>query len=294
MIKKNRRITGLLFIPLWIGLLLLPGCATKTADIWGNPESGLILSYRLPEGKVLTYESTSELVQMLDVMGQIQEVEGETNSTVRYESKGKKGDNITVQATIETMNMHFASAQGELSPETTDVVGKSFDVIMSPSGEELELIGIEELKIDMGADGIRDLSADFQDSFPDMAKNPVRIGDSWTTTLPITQISTTGESKLNFINTYTLEGFETVDGYECAKIRTETKGTYEGLTEQEGMELLSEGKITSTGYLYFAYKEGYYVKITGEGSAEGTLTLSSQGLEIPLTREFKSESKLVK
>ncbi|MGD2294774.1 MAG: hypothetical protein PVF22_02945 [Candidatus Aminicenantes bacterium] len=292
--NKLKKHTWLVFFPVLFGALILSGCTAKTANIWGDPETGLILLYQMPEGQTLTYESTSELLQTLDVMGQIQEVEGETSSSITFESKGKKDNNFQIKTTINAMDMYYASAQGDLTPDTSEAVGKSFDIIMSPSGKELELLGIEEVKIDMGPDGIRDLSSDFQDSFPDMAENPVKIGDSWTTTLPVKQTSTTGESTLFFTNTYTLEGFETVEGYECVRIKTETKGTYEGTSEQGGMELLSEGEIVGTGTLYFAYKKGIYVKMTGQGTAEGYITVSAQGLEIPLTREFKSESKLVK
>jgi len=284
----------LIFASLGIGLCALSACTSKTVNVWGDPETGLILKYRFPEGQALTYESTSELLQTLDIMGQIQEVEGDSTTTVSYESAGEKDNNLRLKVTVREMEASYASSQGELNPDTSEAVGKSFEMILSPQGKELDLLGIEELKIDMGADGIRDLSGDFQDSFPDLPENPVRIGDSWTNTVPVTQTSSTGESTMNFVNTYTLIGFETIEGYDCAKIEVKTEGTYDGTTDQQGTELLSEGVITGSGTFFFAYKEGLFVKITVDGAAEGLIIVTSQGLEIPLTREFKSEVKLIK
>ena len=292
--QKQKRNTCLILAPLLVGLCVLAGCTAKTANIWGDPETGLILKYRLAEGEVLTYESTSELLQTLDIMGMIQEVEGGTSSSISFESKGQEDDNFQLKVTINTMDMHFASSQGEITPDTSEAVGKSFDMVLSPLGKELELIGVKDLKIDMGPDGIRDMSSDFQDSFPDLAEKPVRVGDSWTSAVPVTEETSTAVSTLNFNNTYTLEGFENVEGYECAKIAVSVKATYEGTAEQGGMELLSEGEILGKGTIYFAYKEGIYVKMTAEGTADGTITVSAQNLDIPVTREYKSETKLIK
>lgn len=292
--RKQKRHIWLILAPLVFGLCFLSGCTSKTVNVWGNPDTGLILKYRFPEGQSLTYESSTELVQTLDIMGQIQEVEGKSSDTVSFESKGKKDNNLQLKVTLQAMDAYYASSQGELSPDTSQAVGKSFDLILSPAGKELELLGVEELKIDMDSDGIRDLSGDFQDRFPDLAENPVKLGDSWTSTVPVTQTRSNGESTLNFVNTYTLEGFETVEGYECVKIIVKTQGTYEGTTNQQGMELLSEGELTGSGTFYFAYKEGIFVKMTSDGTSDGMIIVSSQGLEIPQTQEIKSEVKLIK
>jgi hypothetical protein len=294
MLNRQKKQIGLILAPLIIAFCCLSGCVSKTVNVWGDPETGLILKYRFNEGQTLTYESTSELIQTLDVMGQIQEVEGKSSTTVSYESKGKKDGNLPLKVTVKEMDAYYASSQGEISPDASEAVGKSFEMILSPLGKELELIGIEELKIDMGDEGITDMTGDFQDSFPDLAPRPVKIGDSWTSTVPITQTTTTGETTLNFVNTYTLEGFETVEGFECVKIKIDTEGTYDGTISQQGMDLISAGELSGSGICYFAYKEGIFVKATSEGTSEGSITISSQGIEIPMTRDIKSEVKLIK
>jgi len=292
--RRQKTKLGLTIVPILMFLCVLPGCAVKTANIWGSPETGLILKYQMPEGLVLNYESLSTMTQTLDVMGQIQEVEGETTSSVTFTSKGQSGSNHKLSATLNKMDMYFATSQGEVTPDASDAVGKSFEVVLSPTGNELELIGIKDLKVDMGPDGVQDLTGEFQDSFPDLAENSVKIGDTWTSTVPVTQTSSNGESTMMFTHTYTLEGFENVDGYECVKLSIDTTGTYEGTANQGGMELISEGTLEGTGTCHFAYKKGLFVKMVAEGVADGTVFVSSQNLEIPMSRTFKMESTLVK
>ena len=292
--RRQIRHLGFTVFPILMFLCVLPGCTVKTANIWGSPETGLILKYQMPEGQVLKYESVSTMTQTLDIMGQIQEVEGETTSSVTFTSKGRSDSNHELTATLNKMDMYFATSQGEVTPDTSEAVGKSFEIVLSPTGNELELIGITDLKVDMGPDGVQDLSGEFQDSFPDLAENPVKIGDTWTSTVPVTQTSSNGETTLTFTHVYTLEGFEEVDGYECVKLSIDTTGTYEGIAEQGGEELISEGTLEGTGTCHFAYKEGIFIKMIADGVADGTILVSSQNLEIPVSRTYKMESNLTK
>jgi hypothetical protein len=127
-----------------------------------------------------------------------------------------------------------------------------------------------------------------------LADTPVKIGDKWPSGSTITDIYSAGESKLHFEEMNTLEGFENINGMECVKISSDVTGTYEGTGEAQGIEVVSEGEIVGKSTWYFAYKEGIFVKIVTEGTAEGTVTVSAQNLEIPMTRKFKNEVELVK
>jgi len=131
--------------------------------------------------------------------------------------------------------------------------------------------------------------------FPDFAGKPVKIGDTWTTRAAITENTNKSESLINLDVLNTLEGFETVDGMECVRIKAEFTGTVEGKSEPEsGVELVSEGEVKGTDIWYFAYKEGIFVKTVSTGTADVTATASAQGVTIPMKRVFKSEMKLVK
>lgn len=280
--------------PAFLAICMLAGCAAKTAPVWGDPQTGLILQYRMPEGQVLKYESWGETHQTLNVMGQTVDIDMASTNAFSVESKGKKENDHQLTITIDGMSIKIQSPQAELEPDMSTVIGKSFDMILSSLGKELELVGAEAIEYDMGPEGIRNVAAGFQDVFPAVADRPVKVGDTWPDESTITEKSSNGEAIVRFSGVNTLEGFETIDGLECVKVSAKGSGTIEGKGEQQGVEFITEGEIKGTATWFFAYKEGIFVKQIIEGHAEGTVNVPSQGIDIPFTREMTSEIKLVK
>lgn len=280
--------------PVILAVCMLAGCAAKTAPVWGDPQTGTILQYRMPEGQVLKYETWDELHQTADIMGQTIETDAATSSSFTTRSNGQKEDNHQLTITIDGMSIKVQSTQAELEPDMSSVIGKSFDMVLSPLGKEVELIGAEAIKYDMGPEGNRNIAAGFKDFFPNLADRPVKIGDSWPDETSITDKTDRSEININFSGMNTLEGFETIDGKECVKVSAEYTGTIEGRGEQQGVELDTRGNLKGTVTWYFAYKEGIFIKQTSKSIAEGTIDVPSQGLQIPFTREITSGVDLVK
>jgi len=286
--------TWLMLAPVFLVICILAGCAAKTAPVWGDPQTGIILQYKMPEGQVLKYESWGETHQVSDVMGQTIETDISSSTSFSAQSKGQKENNHRLTITIDGMSLKIQSTQGELEPDMSTVIGKSFDMVLSSLGKELELIGADAIEYDFGPEGTRNISAGFQDIFPNLADRPVKIGDTWPDESTITEKTDSGEAIIHFTGTNTVVGFETIDGVECAKITGEGTGTIESKGEQGGMELVTTGEIKGTVTWYFAYKEGIFIKQINEGTVEGTVDVPSQGLQIPFTREMTSEISLVK
>jgi hypothetical protein len=284
----------LILAPVFVSICILTGCAAKTAPVWGDPQTGLILQYRMPEGQVLKYESWAETHQTMDVMGQTIDVDIDSSNAFTVTSKGQKEKDHQLTITIDGMSIKIQSPQAELDADMSDVIGKSFDMVLSSLGQELELIGAEAIEYDMGPEGTRNVAAGFQDIFPAVAERPVKVGDTWPDESVVTDKSSSGEALIKVSSINTLEGFETVDGLECVKVSSKASGTFEGTGEQQGMELITTGDIKGTATWYFAYREGLFVKQTMEGSVEGTVNVPSQSIDIPFTREMTSEIKLVK
>ena len=280
--------------PVFLAICMLAGCAAKTAPVWGDPQTGLILQYRMPEGQVLKYESWGETHQTLNVMGQTIDVDMASTNIFSVESKGKKENDHQLTITIDGMSIKIQSPQAELEPDMSTVIGKSFDMVLSSLGKELELIGAEAIEFDMGPEGTRNVAAGFQDVFPAVADRPVKVGDTWPDESIVTDKSSSGEAIIKVSSVNTLEAFETIDGLECVRVSAKASGTIEGTGEQQGMELITKGDIKGTATWFFAYKEGLFVKQTMEGSIEGTVNVPSQSIDIPFTREMTSEIKLVK
>jgi hypothetical protein len=286
--------SGLMVVPIFLVVFMLAGCAAKKAPIYGDPQTGLILRYQMPEGQVLKYESWGETHQVADVMGQSIETDISSSNAFTVESKGQQENNHRLTISIDDMSLKIQSTQGELESDMSTVIGKSFDMVLSDLGKELELIGAEEIEYELGPEGTRNIASGFQDIFPTCADQPVKIGDTWPYESTIREESDAGETIVYFSGVNTLEGFETVDGMECAKITSEGTGTIEAKGEQQGMELVTTGEIKGKDTWYFAYKEGIFVKQINEGTVKGTIDVPSQGIQIPYTRESSSEIDLIK
>lgn len=295
MFSKQALKKCLVCVPVILIVGMMAGCAAKTANLWGDPKTGLILQYRMQDNQVLKYQSTGEQTQSVEVMGQSMDTETNSSNAILVVSKGLKEGNFLLGVTIDSMNIDVSSTQGNLSPDMSSVVGKSFEIVLSPLGKELELSGTESIKYSMGQAGERSVDSNFQTIFPDMAGKPVKFGDTWISTDTVTEKSSMGEIILNFESVNTLDSFETVDGWECIKVTAEVTGTLGGKGEQMGAEMTFKGDIKGTETWYFAYKQGVFVKGTILASTDATITVSGvQSMTIPMKQETKMETKLVK
>ncbi len=295
MIHKRNCRTWLIFMPAILAIALLVACAAKTASLWGDPETGLILQYRMPENQVLKYQGSGEMTLDMEIMGQEMEIEADETLAFTVKSKGLKENNYHLQVTIDSMSMKIATPQGDLVPDLSSVQGKSFDMTFSPIGEEKDVSAAESIQYEVEPGTLYNLASKFQAVFPDFAGRPVKIGDTWTTKAVIKESTNRSETNINLDILNTLEGFETVDGMECVRIKAEFTGIVEGKSEPEpGVELVSEGEVKGTDIWYFAYKEGIFVKTVSNGTADIIATASVQGISIPMKREFSGEMVLLK
>ncbi len=295
MINKQNLRRGLLPVLVVLVVAFLSGGAVKKGDQWGDPETGLILQYRMPVDQILKYHSSEESNQRIEIMGQTLDIEANSKTAFSVKAKGQKGGNHQLEITIDSMSMSVISIEGEYSPDLSSVIGKSFDMTLSPLGKELELSGAESIRYELPTEGKLSIESNFQAIFPNLAGRSVKIGDTWTSTDTITEKNESGEVQHNLESVHTLKGFETVDGMECVKITAEVTGTLKGAGEQQGMDLVFEGEIKGTDTWYFAYKKGIFVKMISTGVVESSIELSgSQDMSIPMTQEFNEEIKLVK
>jgi hypothetical protein len=307
MFHKDTFKTWIAFLPVIMAIFILAGCAAKhQLPIWGNPQSGLILQYRMAEDLALRYQLTIEQTQDVEVMGQ--QIKTETKGEIAFivKSKGLKENNQQLGITIDSMKIKINSPQGELTPkinspqgeltpDMTTVEGKSFDMIMSRLGKELDLSGAESIQYDLGQAGKRDLASNFQAIFPDLADKPVKVGDTWTSKDTITEKVGSGEIKISLESLNTLAGFETVDGLECAKITAKITGTLEGGGEQMGADLAFKGEIEGSDTWYFAYKEGFFVYEKVDVLTKGSVSVRGpQEMSIPMAQNMRIETKLIK
>jgi hypothetical protein len=278
-----------------VAAVLAGGCGLKHSH-WGSIRSGLILVYLMMYDDVLEYEAKSEFSQALEVGGQTMEFEMDNSYTFSIEPRDLVGKNHRIDITINSMKIDLeAPIVGRLSPDVSSIVGKSFEMILSPMGKEVELLGAESLRYSMGPSGERSVASSFQAIFPDLPGRPVKIGDAWTSqdTINIDDDNTALVMALD--NSHVLAGFETVNGMECAKVTTDVTGSIGGKGEQQGVGVSFSGEVEGTDVWYFAYKEGVFVKSSSDATIDLEVNVSDPSVPtIPMHQEMKVELALIR
>jgi hypothetical protein len=294
----NRKLNSKIFmitLPVLIVIGFMTGCTVKSTSLWGDPDTGLILEYRLTDGQILNYESSGYKSEINEIMGQEYETETTSSTRISFKSVGMKEEALQLEATVEDMSLDIESPQMNLSPDLSAVIGKSFVMSLSSLGKELDVSGAEGLEYELGPIGTRNLLTTFEVFFPDLPENPIKIGESWTTTYTINDKNENVSITVTLQNANTVDGFEVVDGLDCIRIKADVSGTLVGEGSQGGARLDFHGDIIGNDTWYFAYKEGVYVSMVSNASVDLTIEVSGpQTMTIPGKQEMQSELKLVK
>lgn len=277
-----------------VGVGLMAGCAAKKLPAWGSPETGVILSYRMAEDDGLKYRSVFDQTQEMEVMGQ--KVATTTTKATEFSvaSRGSENEQLDLQVTIDALEMTVGSPMGDMSPDMSGLLGKSFRMPLSARGDEGEVEVDEPLEFDMGPAGKRDATSEFKAFFPDLSAEPLQVGDTWDSSETITEEGGGVSATIRFDSVNTLDGFETVDGMECARVKSAVTGSVAGEGEQQGMKMNIEGTLEGTDTWYFAYELGRYVKSSVDITMTGEVKMAGpQTMSIPMTQKMKIEIALI-
>ena len=255
--------------------------------------SAVTLAYQFPEGKTLSYRTVSNEKQFMQVGGQ--DVNTNTESSLEFTAKPKSSKDgvhgITV--TLDAMKIRVLGPQGDQSPLLDHVPGKSFDMSLTRLGKETDTSGAAAITYALGS-STRDLSSRFQAFFPDLPDRPIKQGDTWPSQDAVTEKTGEGDIFVSMNHVNTVDGFETIDGIECARIKTDSKGTLKGNLEQGGASLTLDGTMTATTSWYFAIKQGFLVKSDTKAALTGSLVVAQANMTIPVTGESTEEVRLVR
>jgi hypothetical protein len=273
-------------------ILALAVAIPATSAPQAKPGAAVVLEYKMPAGRSLTYQNKSEQAQVMEVQGQSMDTQVANTSTVTFKSKGPKDKNLLLGVTIDEITASVTnSMQGDLSPDMASVKGKSFDMVLSPLGAEVDVTGAEAITFSTAGES-QSIASEFKTFFPDLPGKPVKVGDTWPSTTTVEEKTGAMNIQISLQNANTLDGFETIDGMECAKVSTKFTGTVAGSGNQMGMDLAISGTTKGTGSWYFAVKDGILVKSSSDSTSELTIDVSAAGMSIPMTQTVKGEIKL--
>jgi hypothetical protein len=274
-------------------LLAVAGIAGAAADK-AAPQGSVTLAYKLAPGATLAYKQSGSQTQDMDMMGQTMSTVSTSSMDLTLKGKGPKDGNLLIGVTIDAMTLNVQSPQGDITPDLSGVLGKSFDLVLSPLGKELDVSGAAAFTVDMGQAGRRDLTSNFQGFFPDLPDHPVKVGDTWPSEDNIVQKSDAGDVHISLKNENTFDGFETIDGRECARVKAAIKGTLSGALNQGGVSVALDAKLEGTQTWHFAVKDGVFVKAEMKATMGGVISIESMSMTIGFSGEQRSTTALVK
>ncbi len=275
-----------------LGVRIAVLCAQQAGSGQDKP---VTLAYQFPESKTLAYRDTSNESQNMDVAGQSITVKSLSTREFSIKPKGSKNGNFLLGVTIDSFKLNVDSPQGGIAADASTVNGKNFEMTLSRLGKEIDASGAATIQYDLGAVGKRNMGAAFQAFFPDLPDRAVKTGDTWPSEDTIVDKNESGTTRVAVKLVNTLDGFETVDGLECARIKATAKGTMTGSMVQNGTSLTFEASVEGTATWYFAIKEGTFVKADQKQSLAGNVTAGEPAnIVIPITSENQEEVRLIK
>ncbi len=135
-----------------------------------------------------------------------------------------------------------------MSPDMSSVKGKSFDMVLSSLGNEVDVSGAEAISFAMSGE-VRNMASSFKNFFPDLPGKTVKIGDTWPAAASIEEKTGSMDVKIDFQYLHTLDGIELIDGVECARVSSQVTGTISGSGNQMGQDLTFSGTSKGKGSL---------------------------------------------
>jgi hypothetical protein len=282
------------------------------------------LEYKFPEGKKLTYKSTSKTHQVLTINGMEVPTDVEQTS-VSSETVGKRRDDSTlpVEHKPESLRLELSSAGGiNVTYDSSDpnakidddrvaflsdvfkLAGESvYTVVLDVQNKFKAIEGTEKLlekadKLDEKAKALirsqlhpDKLQKDFEQSHRNLPDVLARPGDSWerTETLGIG-----GGQTLTFRKKYEYAGTEKKGDKTFDKITSkaiDVKYSMDADAESPAKVTKSDLKIeSSSATMLFDREAGCVVESKGKTQIKGSMTLSIQGQELPGELDLTLES----
>ncbi|MBF0408498.1 MAG: hypothetical protein HQM10_14195 [Candidatus Riflebacteria bacterium] len=216
-----KRLSTLLVVLFFLGLVAGASAQDK-----------VLLQYSPKPGTTTKYKMNLQGTTVVTAMQRAQKTELKTDMGIEQKITGvdPKG-NIEMATTITDGSI---TVNG--TPTPLPAVGQVIKVKMAKNGEVISSEGM-------------DSQTNFQNMQIKFPEKPTGIGESWEAT-----ISPNPQLPIPLKVKYTLLGFETVDGFDCAKLESVVTTDKGGAAGSINLNVKANGKI------WFAHKDGIMVK----------------------------------
>jgi len=284
---KSRLIKS--FFTTGLSVIFFGICPYVLSQTAGGPVS---LVYNYPADNAIKYLTNSTMAQIMDIQGQTMQTDVNSALGCSVKSAGKQDNNLKLEIMIDTLGQTTNSPMGYAGGAIQEVKGKIFNIVVTPEGKTVDISEAASLTFNVEGSGESNFAQNISEFFPVLPSKPVTVGEVWNLLDSITTKSTTITSKTVDNTVNKLEGIETVNGMECAKISTTHSGKMTMSIQAQGMDIYLSGPFTGTSECLFAIKEGYFIKQTSSTKVTGNLEIASQGMTLPIVIDSKSVSEL--
>jgi hypothetical protein len=252
------------------------------------------LEYKYPSDKAIKYLAKNTMAQIMDVQGQTMQTDVTSAFGCTVKSTGTSDNNLMLEITIDTLGQTTSSPMGYAGGSMESVTGKSMNILISPNGKPVDITAAESMIFVVEGSGESNMGQSVIDFFHLLPDKAVKPGDTWEITDSVSTSTPVMKMKTIDSSVNKLEGFETVDGLECAKISSTHEGTWSMNVQSQGYDIYINGPYTGTSECLFAVKEGYFIKNTSSTKMVGDLDLASMGMVMPITIIMDSVNEIVK
>jgi len=217
MYKRIAVLVGVVFL---MSIALSASAAGKVLLEY-NPKPGTVTKYKMNirGNTVVTAMKRAQKTKLETAMSLVQKVTG-------VDAKGNIDMTTTITDGTITVND---------TPTKLPAIGQIIKVTMAKNGEVIQTAGMDD-------------QANFNQMQIKFPSKPIGAGDSWSSTInPNPQLPIPLNVK------YTVEGFETVSGYKCVKLRSD-------VSSSQGTAGSINLRVRAVGQIWFAYEAGIMVK----------------------------------
>ncbi len=253
------------------------------------------LTYKYPIDKPVKYMTESKINQKMDVMGQSMEVNIISVFGCTIKALRSSGENLKLEVTVDTIGQTTDSPMGSSGGEVKELKGKVFNVVINPAGKSLDLSEAESIVYNIEGSGESNLSETFINFFPVLPEKMISPGDTWNSSDSVNTKSASMSMKMSVNSENKLEGFETVDGVECAKISALVNGNRVMTVRNQDVDILIKGPFTGTATFFFSLGDGYFVRQVVDTKMTGTVDMKApEAMSFPVVMQISSVNEVIK
>jgi hypothetical protein len=273
----------------FISLLLVIATCSSVMVFGQNGQVKMVYNY--PTAKTVSYNMSTAISQVMDIQGQTINVMANTDLAYKVKLLEKQGDNLKLEIGIDSMSYKSESMGGSIGGKLKEVEGKTFNMIIAPNGKTVDAAGASKVEYTIEGQGNLNLASQFSNIFPTLTDKTIKQGDTWEKNDTITQSTAVSKTTMMIKSANKLEGIETINGSDCAKIVSTITGTMQVNAQNQGMDIFMSGTLQGQSVVWFAFKEGYFMKQEVSQKMNGTAEISGpQSMSFPITIETTSKS----